>query len=49
MGIDEARNDDPICSIDHSSIIARYRDIGSDLADLAALDQHVRLREIADP
>ncbi len=48
MGIDEAGDDDPAGGVDHRGRIARDCDIGTDLPDLAVLDQHVGAREIAD-
>src|SRR6516225_1664617 len=48
VGVDETGNDDPVRGIDDRGHIARHLDIRPNLADLAALDQHVRLREVAD-
>ncbi len=48
MGVDEAGNDDSVRGVDDRDCIARHLDVWPDLADLAALDQHVRLREVAD-
>ncbi len=39
---------DAVRRVDHRRGVARHRDIRPDLADLAVLDQHVGLREVAD-
>ncbi len=49
VSVDEARNDDPIRSVDHGHRVSRHREVRPDLANLAVLNQHVRLREVADP
>ena len=46
VGVDEARDDDPVGGVDHDRVARR--DVGPDFADLAVLDQDIGLREIAD-
>ena len=47
MGVDEAGDDDPVRGVDHRGVV-RHHDVRPDLADLAVLDQHVGLGEVAD-
>jgi hypothetical protein len=46
--VDEARKHDPVRGVDYADVVTRHRDLRPDLADLAILDQHVALGEIAD-
>ena len=48
MRVDEARHYDAIGGVDHRCVVARNCDARPDFADLAVLDQHIRLREVAD-
>ena len=48
MGVDEAGNDDAVGRIDHRAASPETAMFGPDLADLAVLDQHVGLGEVAD-
>src|SRR5262245_27140091 len=48
VGVDEAGNDDSVRGVDDRDRIARQLDVRPNLADPAALDQYVRLREVAD-
>ena len=48
VGVDEPGDDDVVCGVDAGDVVAGHRDVGTNLADLAALDQDVRLREVAD-
>jgi hypothetical protein len=47
VGVDEARNDDPVAAVDHRNV-ARRRDLRAYLANLAVVNQHVGPGEIAD-
>src|SRR5215471_3754000 len=47
VGIDKARDNDPVGAIDHRRV-ARRGDLGADIANLAVLDQHVAFGEVAD-
>ena len=47
MGVDKPGNDDPLVGVDDRDV-ARHGDIGTHLADLAVLDQQIRLCEVAD-
>jgi len=49
VGVDESGNDDPVRGVDHGHRVFRHGNIRADFANLAVLDQHVGLREIADP
>jgi hypothetical protein len=46
--IDEAGQHDPVGGIDHRRVVTRKGDVRAHLANLAALDEHVGLGEIAD-
>ena len=48
MGVHETGNDDPVSRIDEGGRVVGDRDVGTDFADFAVLDQHIRLREVAD-
>jgi hypothetical protein len=48
VGIDEARDHDPVAGVDHRGGIVGERDIRPHLADLAVLDHHIGAREVAD-
>src|SRR6516162_1754589 len=48
VGVDEAGNDDSVRGVDDRDRIARRLDVRPNLADPVALDQYVRLREVAD-
>src|SRR5262245_51257858 len=48
VGVDEAGNDDSVRGVDDRDRIARHLDVRPNLADAAALDQYVRMREVAD-
>ena len=49
VGVDEARNDDAVRGVDDCGGIDGDRDIRPDLANLAILDQQVRLRRNRRP
>ena len=48
MGVDETRQHDAVGGIDHRGGGAGHRDVRANLVDLAVLDQHVSLGEVAD-
>ena len=48
VGVDEARDDDPVAGVDHRGGIVGERDVRPHLPDLAVLDQHIGAREVAD-
>ena len=48
MRVDEARHHDAIGGVDHRCVVVRNCDARPDFADLAVLDQHIGLREVAD-
>ena len=46
VGVDEARNDDPVRGIDGRGI--RHCDAGTHLANLAVFDQHIGVGKMTD-
>jgi hypothetical protein len=48
MGVDEAGQHDAVGRIDHRGVVTGISDVRTDLANLAVLDEHVGLGEVAD-